>query len=133
MSLLKTIDQRGADAIGRELHEFAEQLYPICRSITGDGTRSTLNIIHSRIPLRLHEVPTGTPVFDWIVPREWNIQDAYIKAPDGTRIVDFRKCNLHVVNYSTPIHKTMPLSELRPHLFTIPEHPEWIPYRTSYY
>jgi aminopeptidase-like protein len=78
-------------------------------------------------------VPSGTPVFDWTVPREWNIRDAYVKAPDGKRVVDFQQSNLHVLNYSTPVHKTMQLSELKPHLFTLPEHPQWIPYRTSYY
>ena len=90
-------------------------------------------MIANRIPLQTVEVPTGTPVFDWTVPKEWNIRDAYIKAPDGKRVVDLRQCNLHVLNYSVPVHTTMRLSELRPHLFTIPEHPEWIPYRTSYY
>lgn len=90
-------------------------------------------MIQDRIPLRIHEVPTGTPVFDWEVPKEWNIRDAYIKAPGGKRVVDFQQCNLYVMNYSTPVHATLPLDEIRPHLFTIPEHPGWIPYRTSYY
>lgn len=119
--------------VGEELHRFAAELYPICRSITGDGIRRTLALIANRIPLQTAEVPTGTRVFDWTVPKEWNIRDAYIKAPGGKRVVDFRQCNLHVMNYSSPVHATMPLSELRPHLFTIPEQPEWIPYRTSYY
>jgi aminopeptidase-like protein len=125
----------GKDAaeIGRELHRFAASLYPICRSITGNGIRRTLTSIQDRIPLRIHEVPTGTAVFDWEVPKEWNIRDAYIKAPGGSRIVDFRKCNLHVMNYSIPVHATLPLNEIRPHLFTIRELPDWIPYRTSYY
>ena len=79
------------------------------------------------------DVPTGTAVLDWTVPKEWNIRDAYIKAPDGTRVVDFQRSNLHVVNYSSPVHATMPLSELKPHLFTLPDSPDWIPYRTSYY
>jgi aminopeptidase-like protein len=115
------------------LHRFAVDLYPICRSITGDGIRQTLAMIQERIPLRIHEVPTGTSVFDWHVPKEWNIRDAYIKGPDGERIVDFKRCSLHVVSYSTPVRATLPLHEIRPHLFTIPEHPELIPYRTSYY
>jgi aminopeptidase-like protein len=83
--------------------------------------------------LQTTDVPTGTAVLDWTVPKEWNIRDAYIKAPDGTRVVDFQRSNLHVVNYSSPVHATMPLSELKPHLFTLPDSPDWIPYRTSYY
>lgn len=133
MGLLKDFDQRNAAEIGRELHGFAADLYPICRSITGDGIRRTLAMIQERIPLQIFTVPTGTQVFDWTVPKEWNIRDAYIKAANGHRVVDFQKCNLHVLNYSTPVHATMPLDELKPHLFTDPGHPDWIPYRTSYY
>lgn len=133
MNLLKELDQRDSAEIGDELHRFAAELYPICRSITGNGLRKTLAMIHERIPLRTCEVPTGTPVFDWVVPKEWNIGDAYIKAPGGKRVVDFLKSNLHVVNYSAPVHTTMSLSDLRPRLFTIPDRPDWIPYRTSYY
>jgi aminopeptidase-like protein len=119
--------------IGRELYHFAEELFPICRSITGDGARRTLAIIGRQIPLQLSEVPTGTQVFDWTVPKEWNVRDAYIKPVGGERIVDFKKSNLHVLTYSTPVHKILKLSELKPHLFTIPDKPDWIPYRTSYY
>jgi aminopeptidase-like protein len=133
MSLLKQFVERDSTTIGQELHRFAADLYPICRSITGDGTRQTLGMIRERIPLLISEVSSGTPVFDWIVPKEWNIRDAYLKLPGGPRIVDFQKNNLHVVNYSSPVHVTMSLDELKPHLFTIPEHPDWIPYRTSYY
>jgi aminopeptidase-like protein len=133
MSLLTEFDLQDATEKGQELYGFAEVLYPICRSITGDGIRRTLAIIQERIPLEVTEVPSGTEVFDWTVPKEWNIRDAYLKIPGGERIVDFRKCNLHVLNYSTPVRATMTLSELKPHLFTIPEHPDWIPYRTSYY
>jgi aminopeptidase-like protein len=133
MRLLEKFDQRGPAEIGEELHRFAAELYPICRSITGDGIRRTLSMIGERIPLKIYEVPTGTTSFDWTVPREWNIRDAYIKDPDGKRVVDFQKSNLHVLNYSTPIRATMPLSDLKPHLFTIPQNPDWIPYRTSYY
>jgi len=115
------------------MHRFAGELYPICRSITGDGIRQTLSMIGNRIPLTTFEVPTGTAVFDWTVPKEWNIRDAYIKGPNQKRVVDFKKCNLHVLNYSTPIRATMSLSELKPHLLTIPQNPDWIPYRTSYY
>lgn len=133
MSLLNEFGRRDLREIGRDLHDFAASLYPICRSITGSGIRRTLAMIQDRIPLRIHEVPTGTPVFDWNVPKEWNVRDAYIKSADGRRVVDFQQSNLHVVNYSIPVHATLPLSEIRPHLFTIPDHPDWIPYRTSYY
>jgi aminopeptidase-like protein len=133
MGLLKAFDRRDCTEIGQELHRFAAELYPICRSITGDGLRQTLAAINHRIPLQLFEVPTGTKVFDWTVPKEWNIRDAYIADRNGKRLVDFQQCNLHVMNYSVPVHTTMPLGELRPHLFTLPEHPDWIPYRTSYY
>ena len=117
---------------GESMHAFMRELFPICRSITGEGVRETLTAVGRRIPLELHEVPTGTGVLDWIVPNEWNITDAYI-AKDGHRMVDFRESNLHVVSYSQPIRAVMPLSELRPHLHTLPDHPDWIPYRTSYY
>lgn len=133
MSLLKDFDQRDFAALGEELHRFAQELYPICRSITGEGLRRTLAMIQERVSLQLSEVPTGTAVFDWTVPKEWNIRDAFIKAADGRRVVDFQKCNLHVLNYSIPVHTKMSLRELKTHLFTIPEKPDWVPYRTSYY
>src|SRR5262249_51480164 len=133
MRLLKALEQTDPTEIGRELHRFAAELYPICRSITGDGIRRTLTLIQNRIPLQIVEVPTGSTVFDWTIPKEWNIRDAYIKGPDGKRIVDFRQCNLHVPNYNTRAYATMWSSALKPHLFTLPEHPDWIPYRTSYY
>ena len=133
MRLLKEFDQRNLTETGRKLHDFAAELYPICRSITGEGIRRTLALIQARIPLQTTELPTGTQIFDWTVPKEWNIRDAYIKGPDGNKVVDFRQHSLHILNYSTPIHKTMSLDELKPHLFTSPEHPGWIPYRTSYY
>jgi aminopeptidase-like protein len=120
-------------AVGEEIHRFISQLYPICRSITGDGLRRTLRMIGEHIPLTIHEVPSGTQVFDWIVPKEWNIRDAYIKNSRGERIVDFNTSNLHVLNYSVPVKARMRLRELREHLFTIPNQPDWIPYRTSYY
>lgn len=132
-NLLKKFDQANLAESGQELHAFARQLFPICRSITGDGIRQTLARIGQRIALQISEVPTGTDVFDWTVPNEWNIRDAYIKGSDGKRVVDFQKNNLHVLNYSVPIRATMPLSELKSHLFTIPDHPDWVPYRTSYY
>jgi aminopeptidase-like protein len=119
--------------VGREMYDLIVELYPICRSITGDGLRQTLKIIQGHIPLVIHEVPTGTKAFDWTVPKEWNIRDAYVKDSRGEKIIDFQKFNLHVLNYSTPIHKMLPLNQLKEHLFTLPEHPDWIPYRTSYY
>jgi aminopeptidase-like protein len=115
------------------MHELVEKLFPICRSITGNGVRETLRQLQEYIPLQIHEVATGTPVFDWTIPREWNIRDAYIRNERGEKIVDFQTNNLHVLNYSVPVHKKVSLAELREHLFTIPEHPDWIPYRTSYY
>lgn len=133
MSLLEEFDGGDPAKIGEGLHRFASELYPICRSITGDGLLETLARIQKRIPLQVSEVPTGTVVFDWVVPKEWNIRDAYIKDASGRRIVDFRRSTLHVLNYSTPVHVAMPLSELKQHLFTLPDHPDWIPYRTSYY
>ncbi len=120
-------------ATGHEMHRLVEALYPICRSITGDGVRESLSILQQRIPLVMHEVPTGTEVFDWTVPNEWNIYEAWIKDPAGNKVVDFADSNLHIVSYSTPVHTTMPLADLKAHLHTIPEAPQWIPYRTSYY
>lgn len=119
--------------VGEELHGFVADLYPICRSITGDGLRDTLRRIGTQVPVEIHEIPSGTQVFDWTVPREWNIRDAYVKDSVGERVIDFGASNLHVVGYSTPIRARMPLAELKEHLATIPEHPDWIPYRTSYY
>jgi aminopeptidase-like protein len=118
---------------GAECYAMIESLYPICRSITGDGVRQSLKLLQATVPLKIREVPTGTKVFDWIVPREWNIQDAYIKDEAGERVVDFKRNNLHVLNYSVPVRGIMSLAELRPHLFSLQETPDWIPYRTSYY
>jgi aminopeptidase-like protein len=115
------------------MYELIEKLYPICRSITGDGVRYTLKIIRTEIPIRIKEVKSDTKVFDWTVPGEWNIKDAYIKNSKGDKIVDFKINNLHVVNYSAPVRKTVSLKELKKHLFSLPNHPDWIPYRTSYY
>ncbi|MEU3597632.1 DUF4910 domain-containing protein [Streptomyces sp. NPDC006798] len=118
---------------GEEMHDLVRRLYPICRSITGDGVRATLDIIGEHIPLTVHEVPTGTRVLDWTVPQEWNIRDAYIADPTGHRVVDFAASSLHVLGYSVPVSATMPLAELREHLHTLPDRPAWVPYRTSYY
>lgn len=124
----------GSPAIrGEDIYTLAAELFPICRSITGDGVRQTLRILAEHIPLEIHEVPSGTSVFDWTVPREWNIRDAYIKDMQGRRVVDFAKSNLHVVSYSTPIRARLPLQELRRHIHTLPDQPTLIPYRTSYY
>ena len=119
--------------IGTEIYGLITELFPICRSITGNGVRETLSIIGRHIPLEIHEVPTGTEVFDWTVPKEWNIRDAYIKNSRGEKVVDYRKSNLHVVNYSTPVRIKMPLEDLKKHVFSLPEYPDRIPYRTSYY
>lgn len=119
--------------IGEEIHQFIQELYPISRSLTGNGVRETLTRIATHIPLVVHEVPTGTQVLDWMVPKEWNIVDAYVKNERGERVIDFKKSNLHVVGYSVPVKETMTLAELRPHLFSLPEYPDSIPYRTSYY
>ena len=115
------------------MHALMRRLFPICRSITGEGVRETLRIIREHVPIEIQEVPSGTKVLDWNVPREWNIRDAWIKNAAGERIVDFKKLNLHVVSYSTPIKRRMRLAELKEHLFTIADHPDWVPYRTSYY
>jgi len=120
-------------AEGQAMYRLISQLYPICRSITGDGLRQTLRILQAHIPLELREVPTGTRVFDWTVPKEWNIRDAYVKNSGGERVIDFQKSNLHVVNYSVPVHERLTLAALKEHLFTLPAYPDWIPYRTSYY
>ena len=118
---------------GRRMHALMGELFPICRSITGDGVRETLRILQRRAPVEIVEVPTGAPAFDWTVPKEWNIREAYIRDPRGNTVVDFRDHSLHVVGYSIPVRRRMPLAELRPRLHTDPAHPDWIPYRTSYY
>ena len=115
------------------MHAFMARLYPLCRSITGKGTRETLRLIQAEIPLQISEVASGTKVFDWTVPKEWNIRDAWVKDAAGRKLIDFQQHNLHVVSYSAPLHRTMPFAELKDHLFTVPDHPDWIPYRTSYY
>ena len=121
------------EQMGNEIYGLVERLYPVCRSITGAGVRETLAAIGEYVDLEIHEVPTGTAVFDWEIPREWAIRDAFIADEAGNRIVDFRSSNLHVVSYSCPVDVELPLSELAEHLHTDPEHPDWIPYRTSYY
>lgn len=119
---------------GGQIYYLMQRLWPICRSITGPGVRETLNIIREKIPeLLIHEVPTGTPCFDWEVPREWSVRDAYILTPDGKKIADFRINNLHLVSYSIPIEMEVDLETLESHLHSLPDQPEAIPYVTSYY
>ncbi len=115
------------------MHALMRELFPVCRSITGDGVRETLRILQRRAPIEIVETPSGTPVFDWTVPKEWNIRSAHIRDPRGNTVIDFRNHSLHVVGYSIPVRCRMPLAELRPRLHSDPAHPDWIPYRTSYY
>ena len=115
------------------MHALMTELFPLPRSLSGDGVRRTLDLVGRRAPLEITEVPTGTEVLDWTVPREWNIREAWIKGPDGRRVVDFAENTLHVLGYSTPVRIRLPLSELREHVFTDPDRPELVPYRTSYY
>ena len=122
-----------ADGVGRDMHELVRELFPIGRSITGKGLRRTLELIGERVPLEITEVPSGTQVLDWTVPQEWNLDDAWIEGPDGERVVDLRDSNLHVLGYSVPVRERLPLAELKEHLYSLPEHPDWIPYVTSYY
>jgi aminopeptidase-like protein len=129
----RTIAALDTDVVGENMYQIIKDLYPICRSITGNGVRATLKRIAQQIPITVHEVPSGTQVFDWVVPSEWNIDDAYVITPTGEKIAEFKKHNLHVLNYSIPVHKKVPLTELKQHIYTLPEHPDWIPYRTSYY
>jgi aminopeptidase-like protein len=120
--------------VGEELYKLVAELYPICRSITGDGVRRTLEIVERELGgLEVSEVPTGTQVLDWTVPREWNVRDAWVADAAGRRVIDFQASNLHLVSYSVPVRATIGLAELREHLFTLPDQPDWVPYRTSYY
>ena len=119
--------------LGARMHSLVQELYPICRSITGEGVRETLRAVGERIPLDVRQVPTGTPVLDWTVPREWTIRDAFIADEQGNRVVDFNACNLHVVGYSIPVDRTVTRAELDEHLHSLPEQPDAIPFRTSYY
>ena len=116
------------------MYELAGRLFPICRSITGNGFRQSLEMIREIVPeIQVFEVPSGTSVFDWTVPKEWNIQGGWIKDMQGNTIIDFKDCNLHVMGYSISVHQTISRDELLNHVYTQPEQPEWIPYVTSYY
>jgi len=131
--LIGPIDTLDGAAAGPAMHALAERLYPILRSITGDGVRETLSILQEIVPLAIREVPSGSAVLDWTVPPEWRVREAWIKGPDGATVVDVADHTLHLLSYSAPVHRTMPLAELREHLFTLPDQPDRIPYRTSYY
>ena len=133
MKLFENIQEDEINQAGELMYRLAERLYPICRSITGNGVRETLSILNEFIPVTITEVPTGTKVLDWEIPDEWNIRDAWVKNENGQKIIDFKKLNLHALNYSVPVDKRITLNELKKHLYTIPEYPDWIPYRTSYY
>jgi aminopeptidase-like protein len=122
-----------SETVAARLYDTAVQVFPICRSITGNGVRETLGLLGERVPMVLHEVPSGTQVYDWQVPLEWNIDGASVTGPDGRRVIDFARHNLHIVSYSEPITQTLSLAELAPRLHSLSEHPGWIPYRTSYY
>ena len=122
------------DCIGNSMYNLANRLFPICRSITGDGFRQSLAILRERHPeIQVFEVPSGTQVFDWTIPNEWNIRGGWIKNLQGETIIDFKDCNLHVLGYSVPIHQRVSREELLQHVYTQPEQPDWIPYVTSYY
>jgi aminopeptidase-like protein len=120
--------------IGQALYDSAVELFPLNRSLTGEGVRQTLAILQRHLPqMMIHEVPSGTPAYDWSVPREWNVEEAYLIDPDGNKIIDFNDSNLHLVGYSTPVDVKLPLEELQEHLYSLPDQPEAIPYITSYY
>jgi aminopeptidase-like protein len=131
--MLEVADSRPQGSAGVDALELVRRLFPICRSLTGDGVRQTFDVLEEHIPLQRREIASGTKVFDWNVPQEWNIREAHITAPDGTRMVDFQRLNLHVVGYSEPVRATLPLEALRERLHTLPDQPDLIPYRTSYY
>lgn len=133
MLLEKVQTPEGARHLAGQAYELMQRLYPICRSITGDGVRHTLDLLHAWAPLQRSEVPSGTEVFDWDVPLEWNIDDAFVADMNGQRLIDFKAHNLHVMSYSTPVHARMSREELEPHLHSLPDQPSLIPYRTSYY
>jgi aminopeptidase-like protein len=128
-------EDQDADSVARRtrMRSRMERLYPIPRSLTGDGVRETLRVLAETVPVETVHVPSGTEVFDWTIGDEWNVHEAYIADATGRRVVDFADHTLHLVGYSVPVRTRLSLAELRPHLHTLPDHPDWIPYRTSYY
>jgi len=133
VSLVSADAAIAAAKIGRDAHALCADLFPHCRSLTGDGVRATLRRLRDMVPLTIHEVPSGTRAFDWVVPDEWNIRDAYVLDRNGRRIIDFNSSNLHVVGNSAPIDATVSRAELLAHLHTDSAHRDWIPYRHTYY
>lgn len=133
VSLADIVDAGADPARGTRMHDLMRDLYPLNRSLTGPGVRATLAAVGARVPLSLHEVPSGTTAYDWTVPDEWSVTEAYVALPDGSRLVDVRERTLHLVGYSRPVRARMRLAELRPHLHAIPDRPDWVPHRTSYY
>lgn len=132
-TLVNAISAEAVSAAGEDAHALVRTLFPLPRSITGPGLRSTVNRLAEWIPLQVTEVPSGTRVFDWTIPDEWTIEDAYLEHESGRRFAEFSQSSLHLVSYSLPVDEWMTLEQLRPYLHSLPAHPEWIPYRTSYY
>ena len=118
---------------GETIYNLIEKLYPFCRSITGNGLRQTLQTLQEVVPLQISEAPSGMQAFDWTIPPEWNIREAWIRRLNGEKVVDFADSNLHILNYSAPFRGRVKTNELKERLYTLPEHPDWIPYRTSYH